>query len=79
MKPELRIDFEDVSEMRKVMEEYGDLDQMVFGENEEGESTQISISHDSIQMTTLQNNGWIRVSFLSYEGIHESWFEGRWR
>lgn len=75
----LEIDLSDLDASRKIMDKFGDSPFPFVGQNEEGESTNTSISHDSIIMETYQANGWIRQNWLHYDGTREELFKGRWK
>lgn len=74
------IDFQDLDQLREVMDEHGDISQMVFGKNPDtGEDQTIHISHENIILETNQNNGWVRVNTYWYDGTEEETFKGRWK
>lgn len=63
-----------------LMEEYGDSKYPFFGENEDGERTEIHIAEDSIIYKTYQKNGWVRVNYFDENGIEDGeTFDGRWK
>ena len=72
------IDFSDIDQLRELMEEYGDSEQMFFGKNEEDEDQQISINPDHIVVDTLQSNHWLRRNIYWDDGTVEETFEGKW-
>ena len=45
-----------------IMKNFGNLDNMIFGEDEQGNSITMSISPTQIITETLQSNGWIRTN-----------------
>lgn len=74
----IRIDFQDLPAMRKVMDEYHTTETMLFGKTENDELTLTSIFKDRIVLTTYQNNHWIRVNVLHRDGTIEELYEGKW-
>lgn len=74
----IRIDFSDRKAMYELMDEYHDIDTMLFGESDEGEMTTTSIFKDKIVHVTYQNNGWVRVNVLHRDGELEELFDGKW-
>lgn len=74
------IDFSDIDQLREIMDEHGDIGQMVFGKNPDtGEDQTIHISHGNIILETNQSNGWVRKNTYWYDGDVEETFVGRWR
>lgn len=63
----------------KIMDEHGDDDCMHIGRNENGESVHMSVSHDRIDVVTMQANGWVRRNVYWRDGTREELFEGKWR
>jgi len=59
-------------------EEYPEI---LFGENEDGESVHISVNEDHILVTTFQKNGWTRNNFYydDDEMTCEELFDGKWK
>lgn len=77
---ELSKNFVTAEGRRKLMELYGDSKTSFRGSNSDGEAVDISISYSGIQLTTYQENGWLRVDVYDGMGHKESErFEGRWR
>ena len=74
----IKIDFQDLTAMRKVMDEYHTTETMLFGENTEGEMTTTSIFKDKIVLVTHQKNGWVRKDILHRDGTREELFDGKW-
>lgn len=70
----VKIDFGDLKAMRKLMNESYKYPQMLFGHNEDDETTITSIFNDHISVSTLQFNGWTRVNTLWFDGTTEEWF-----
>ena len=63
-----------------LMEEYGNSKFPFYGENEEGEKTEIHISTDSVIYKTFQKNRWVRVNYYDENGLpNGETFEGRWK
>ncbi len=69
----------DRAAMRKLMDENGNGEQLLFGANELGEDTQISVFSDRIIYTTFQQNGWTRRNVYWHDGTSEELYDGRWR
>lgn len=65
-------------EMIELMKRHKEFDQMLFGMNEDGENTQVSINEDNIVISTYQRNGWIRENVYWRDGTVEELYEGRW-
>lgn len=57
------------------MDEYANLDYMLFGKNESGEITRMSIDHDSISVSTLQKNGFVRTNIYYRDGGSEELYD----
>lgn len=74
----IKIDFQDLPAMRKVMDEYHTTETMLFGENTEGEMTTTSIFEDKIVVVTYQNNHWVRKNTLYRDGSMDEMFDGKW-
>lgn len=65
---ELTKNFDDIENRRTLMREYGDFPDMLFGKNQDGDDTAISINPDSIVLVTYQKNGYIRKNFYDDGG-----------
>lgn len=77
---ELSQNFGDINVRRKLMELYGDSQTPYGGVNEAGEDVLISITRDSIVVSTFQKNGWLRKNFYDENGFDAGeTFEGRWK
>ena len=74
----VEIDFNNDTQLRELMEEYGDSTQMFFGKTEDGEDQQISINSDCIVVDTFQRNHWVRRNIYWDDGTVEETFEGKW-
>lgn len=72
-------DFDSIDTKRKLMEKYGDVNDVFTGKNEDGESVELHISKTSIILKTSQSNGWVRVNEFDEDGYAcgES-FDGKW-
>lgn len=71
--------WDDMAIRDKIMEEYGDSTEPFFGHNQNGETIAIHVSHDSIVLETLQDNGWVRKNYYYYgEEVVEELFDGKW-
>lgn len=76
---ELAQNFVTVEGRRKLMDLYGASKTSFRGSNSDGEAVDLSISRNGIQLTTYQDNGWLRVDVYDARGNKESErFEGRW-
>lgn len=69
----------DIDNLREIMDEYGDIDHMIFGENQDGEGQQISIGHENIIVDTFQTNGWVRRNVFWYDGAVEETYPEKWK
>ena len=80
IKDRIEFDPSDRIGMLNLMAQYGDSEEMMFGDNENGETIQISIFSDHIVVVTMQHNGWVRKNIYykdSYDS--EELYEGRWK
>lgn len=76
----LKIDLNSQIERDKAMREYGNVKDMYFGTNNEGEDMSISISHECLYVCTYQSNGWVRENIYYYDdNITEEYFKGKWK
>lgn len=77
---ELSQNFGDIKVRRKLMDLYGDNQGTYGGVNENGEDVLVAIDHNGIEVSTFQENGWLRKNFYDEDGFDagES-YEGRWR
>ena len=79
--PTLTIAFDpyDLDAMRELMRQHEKYQQgMLTGDNENGESTSMSIQPEKITVVTLQENGWIRRNIYHYDGTREELYDGKW-
>ena len=74
----MEINPRDLHGMRQLMKEHGKSSNAYLGENENGESIEISIFEDNISVRTYQNNGWTRLNVYYEDGSSEELFEGKW-
>ena len=63
------------SEIITLMDKYGDSKNLFFGENENGESITLDISHDKVMVSTLQKNGWERINIYHRDGTTEETYK----
>lgn len=63
------------NEVIALMDNYGDSENLFFGENENGESITLDISHDKVTVSTLQKNGWERVNVYHRDGSTEETYK----
>lgn len=76
---ELAADFGSASSRRKLVQEFGDYPDALWGNNENGEKVMLSIRKDGLTERVYQRNGWVRVNEYSAEGQMEGeTYEGRW-
>jgi hypothetical protein len=69
----------DLAEMKDIMDKHGDSKTMYPGVNENGETVFISIYHDRIVVSTMQDNGWNRINTYYRDGSSDETFDGKWR
>lgn len=77
---ELSQQFITVAGRKKLIDLYGDVNDMFTGHNEDGEMVCVSFDKThGIVLKTYQNNGWLRANYYDNEGwpTGES-FQGRW-
>ena len=65
---QIQFDGKNPEMLKNLMALYGDQKYPFYGENEDGESTSISIFPDKIVYVTFQHNGWIRKNFYDANG-----------
>ena len=75
----INFDPNNLKAMCELMDEFGGVNDMFFGKNEDDEEVQISIAHDNIVVVTMQSNGWIRKNVYYRDGEREELFDGRWK
>lgn len=65
---------------RDLMSQYGNSKSAYCGSNSDGEAILISIATTSIQVTTFQENVWVRIDTYNEQGYKESErYDGRWK
>lgn len=80
IKDKLYFDPSDRVGMLNLMAQYGESEEMMFGENEQGETTQISIFPDHIVLVTMQHNGRVRKNIYYRDSCDtEELYECRWK
>lgn len=80
IKDKIEFDPTDRIGMLNLMAQYGDSEEMMFGGNEQGETTQISIFPDHIVLVTMQHNGWVRKNIYYRDSCDtEELYECRWK
>ena len=79
-KDKLYLNTSDRIELLNLMAKYGESEEMILGDNERGESIQLSIFTDHIVLVTMQHNGWVRKN-IYYRDFPETeeLYEGRWQ
>lgn len=77
---ELSREFKTVAGRKKLIELYGDVNDMFTGHNEDGEMVCVSFDKENgIVLHTYQHNGWLRVNTYDKDGCVDSeGFDGRW-
>lgn len=75
----INFDPRNYSGMVALMDRYGEGTPVYGGTNEHGENITIGVSHNVIEVTTYQDNGWTRVNAYHRDGTREEMYEGRWR
>ena len=68
MENTITIDFADSKQVKKLMEDYHDIDYPLCAENEEGKRQLIHVGAESVIVETFQHNGWIRVTEYDADG-----------
>lgn len=65
---------------KKLIDLYGDVNDMFTGHNSDGEMVCVSFDKETgIVLKTYQENGWLRVNHYDKEGwLTDEGFEGRW-
>lgn len=79
MSKQILFDPADQNGMIALMDAYGDSTSMYPGTNENGEDINISIFHEKIVVSTMQENGWNRINTYWRDGTREETFDGKWR
>lgn len=80
IKDKIEFDPADRIGMLNLMAQYGESEEMMFGENEHGETTQISIFSDHIVLVTMQHNGWVRKNIYYRDSCDtEELYECQWK
>lgn len=69
----------DYSGLLKIMDEHGDSETPFFSHNTDMEDLTISVSKERIDVTTYQDNGWVRRNVYWRGGTVEELYEGRWK
>lgn len=68
------IDPEDYECLVSLMDRHEEFEQMLLGENGNGEVVCINIYDDKISTATIQKNGWIRTNTYWRDGTTEEHF-----
>ncbi len=62
-----------------IMKQYGNSAFPYVGENIDGERVMVSISTDSMVISTWQHNGWVRVDYYDASGyLDGETYNGKW-
>lgn len=76
----LNINFSDSNQLQDLIKNEEKYPKYLLGENENGENTQTSINKDGITLSTMQNNGFIRLNYFDQNGYPSGeTFNGRWK
>lgn len=76
----LEVDFSDYAQRNEVMQKYSGYTYPFSGENSEGEKVLISVTTESIVVTTFQHNGWLRKNtYYANSYSTEEAFDGKWK
>ena len=77
---ELSREFKTAAGRKKLIELYGDVNDMFTGHNEDGEMVCVSFdTENGIVVQTYQQNGWVRVNYYDNEGMPAGeTFDGKW-
>lgn len=79
-KDKLYLNTSDRIGLLNLMAKYGESEEMILGDNERGESIQLSIFTDHIVLVTMQHNGWVRKNIYYRDfPVTEELYEGRWQ
>ena len=65
---ELVADFNNAVSRRKMVQEFGDYPDALFGVNEKNEEVMLSIRKDGITERVFQKNQWVRVAEYDVNG-----------
>ncbi len=77
---ELAADFTNQRSRVEMMNNYGGIDTMLVGENEDGELTRLSIYSDRLVVATHQSNGWVRVDeYGEFGDLDSTTYDGKWK
>lgn len=71
----VKIDPNDVKQTRKLVESRNDFDGPLAGKNEEGEDVIVEVMEDCVLFTTMQDNGWMRLTYCYPDGTSEELYE----
>ncbi len=71
---EIHFDPNDLKGKITLMDTYGDSTTMYPGTNENGETVHISIYHERIVVSTMQDNGWNRINTYWRDGTRKEIF-----
>ena len=73
-------DWSDMVVRDNIMDTHGDSVEPFYGHNQNGESIAIHVSHESIVLETMQDNGWVRKNYYYYnDDTCEELFDGKWQ
>lgn len=81
IKVTLELDFSNPKQVSEAISNYKYCPEVFIGTNQNGESVEICFYSDATaQLTTYQDNGWVRVNYYSEDGCCEcETFERKWR
>lgn len=81
IKGTLELDFSNPKQVSEAISNYKYCPEVFTGTNQNGESVEICFYSDATaQLTTYQDNGWVRVNYYSEDGYCEcETFERMWR
>lgn len=65
---------------RQLMKLYGNSENLLGGNNQDGEAVLLSIHPDCLIEVVFQSNGWTRIDTFDAQGNKESErYDGRWK
>lgn len=76
---QMTANFNDINDVIRITELYGDIEFPFLGENQNGEGIFVSVFKDRIVVKTEQSNGFIRVNTYWTDGTIEETFDGKVR
>lgn len=75
----MNANFNNINDVIRITELYGDSESSFFGENQNGERIMVSVFRDRVVVNTEQSNGFVRVNTYWIDGTIEENFDGKWK